>query len=244
MTLVNTVIVWDIESVPDLRGFARANRLDGKTDEEIREAIGDKFPKHVYHSIVCIGALVASDRGSHWDVEALGAPHVGDRTEKELIGAFVNKIEELKPQLVTFNGSGFDLPVLRYRAMVHEVSAPGLSGRQYFHRYTEDAIDLCDVLASFNSQCRATLDEICKLMGMPGKPDGLCGSDIETYFRDGRIGEIAAYCEQDVVNTYRLWLRHELFRGELDQSKYEESELRLKSFLESRTTRESVRPVR
>ena len=136
-----------------------------------------------------------------------------------MITAFVNKIDELKPQLVTFNGSGFDLPVLRYRAMVNEVSAPGLSARPYFNRYTEDAIDLCDVLASFNPQCRASLDEICRLMGMPGKPDGLCGSDVETYFRDGKIGEIAAYCESDVVNTYRLWLRHELFRGSYGPAK-------------------------
>jgi predicted PolB exonuclease-like 3'-5' exonuclease len=234
---VTSVIVWDIETVPDLKGFATAHRLDGKTDDEIREAIGDKFPKHVYHSIICIGALVASDQETHWKVDALGAPHVGDRTEKELITAFVNKIEDLKPQLITFNGSNFDLPVLRYRAMVNEVAAPGLSARAYFHRYTEDAIDLCDVLSSFNSQCRATLDEICKLMGMPGKPDGLCGSDVETYFRDGRIQEIANYCESDVVNTYRLWLRHELFRGSLGQLNYEESELRLRAFLDTRDAR-------
>jgi len=116
---VTSLIVWDLETIPDLIGFARANRLDCSSDEEIREAIGDKFPKHVYHSIICIGALVASDRGSHWGVEALGAPHVGDRTEKELISAFVNKIDELKPQLVTFNASGFDPPVLRSRAMVN-----------------------------------------------------------------------------------------------------------------------------
>ena len=53
------VIVWDLETVPDLRAFAAANELIGKTDEEVREAVGDKFPKHIYHSIVCIGALVA-----------------------------------------------------------------------------------------------------------------------------------------------------------------------------------------
>jgi predicted PolB exonuclease-like 3'-5' exonuclease len=237
---VSSIIVWDIETIPDLSGFARTNGLDGKSDDEIRETIGDKFPKHVYHSIICIGALVASDQETHWKVDALGAPHVGDRTEKELITAFVNKIEDLKPQLITFNGSNFDLPVLRYRAMVNEVAAPGLSARPYFHRYTEDAIDLCDVLASFNSQSRATLDEISKLMGMPGKPDGLCGSDVETYFRDGRIQEIANYCESDVVNTYRLWLRHELFRGGLDQSSYEESELRLRAFLDARNTRAAL----
>ena len=123
--------------------------------------------------------------------------------------------------------------------MVNEVSAPGLSARPYFHRYTEDAIDLCDVLASFNSQCRATLDEICRLMGLPGKPDGLGGSNVETYVRQGKIEEIAAYCESDLVNTYRVWLRHELFRGKLDQSNYEQSELRLKTFLGSRKSRAS-----
>ena len=64
--------------------------------------------------------------------------------------AFCEKIAELTPQLVTFNGNSFDLPVLRYRAMVHGVSAPGLSTRPYFHRYTEDAVDLCDPLSSFS----------------------------------------------------------------------------------------------
>ena len=74
-------------------------------------------------------------------------------------------------------------------------------------------------------------------MGMPGKSDGLCGSDVETYFRDGRIREIANYCEGDVINTYCLWLRHELFRGGIDQLNYEESELRLRAFLDARNAR-------
>src|SRR6478735_2523412 len=144
-----TVIVWDLETVPDLAGFAAANDLVGKSDAEIREAIGDKFPKHIYHSIVCIGALVAHREPDYWTVDALGAPHVGERSEKELIQAFVDKIADLSPQLVTFNGNSFDLPVLRYRAMVNGISAPGLLARPYFNRYTEDALDLCDVLASF-----------------------------------------------------------------------------------------------
>ena|SRR3974377_550937 len=124
------VIVWDIETIPDLKGFAAANSLHDKTDAEIREAMGDKFPRHIYHSIVCIGALIARRESECWAIEALGAPHVGNRTEKELIQAFVDKIAELKPQLVTFNGNSFDLPVLRYRASLTASRHPGyLRGR-------------------------------------------------------------------------------------------------------------------
>jgi 3'-5' exonuclease len=129
----SNIIVWDLETVPDLAGFAAANDLVGKSDVEIREAIGDKFPKHIYHSIICIGALIAHREVSHWAVDALGAPHVGARSERVLIASFVDRIAELSPQLVTFNGSSFDLPVLRYRAMVYGVAAPGLSSRPYFN---------------------------------------------------------------------------------------------------------------
>src|SRR5271165_6840886 len=166
----NHVIVWDLETIPDLRGYAAANGLAGRSDAEILEAIGDKFPKHIYHSIVCIGALVARREEGAWIVDALGAPHIGERTEKQLITSFVEKIAELSPQLITFNGNSFDLPVLRYRAMINEVTAPGLWARAYFNRYTEDAVDLCDVLSSFSAQGKASLEELSKMMGFPGKP--------------------------------------------------------------------------
>ena len=135
-----------------------------------------------------------------WNVEALGAPHVGERPEKELISSFVNRIAKLSPQLVTFNGSSFDLPVLRYRDMVHGVAAPGLASKPYFNRYTEDAVDLCDVLSSFSFQGKATLHELSRVMGFPGKPDGMAGGEVERYYREGRIKEIADYCETDVAS--------------------------------------------
>jgi 3'-5' exonuclease len=226
-----SVIVWDLETVPDLRGFAVANNLVGKTDKEVRDAMGDKFPKHIYHSNVCIGALVAHAEDDHWAVDAVGAPHIGERAEKELISAFVGKIANLKPQLVTFNGNGFDLPVLRYRAMINAVSAPGLAARPYFNRYTEDALDLCDALSSFSSAARATLNEVARIMGMPGKPGGLDGGQVEKYFQEGKINEIAEYCETDVVNTYRVWLRYELFRGRLTEATHQASERNLTEFL-------------
>jgi 3'-5' exonuclease len=230
----DSVIIWDIETIPDLQGFAAANYLVGKTDAEIREAMGDKFPKHIYHSIACIGALIAHCKDGGWTIDAVGAPHIGERSEKELVQSFVDQIADLKPQLVTFNGNSFDLPVLRYRAMVHGVAAPGLSARPYFNRYTDDAVDLCDVLSSFSSQAKATLHEICKVMGLSGKPTAIDGGEVARYCQEGRIKEVADYCETDIVNTYRVWLRYELFRGRLTNAAFVASETNLDEFIRLR----------
>jgi 3'-5' exonuclease len=165
---------------------------------------------------------------------AVGAPHVGERTEKQLLASFCDKIAELSPQLVTFNGNSFDLPVLRYRAMVHRIPAPGLCVRPYFSRYTDDAIDLCDVLSSFSHQGRATLHEISRIMGLSGKIKGFDGGNVESHFREGKIKEIAEYCEVDVINTYQVWLRYELFRGKLGESEFEASQWNLTDFMAAR----------
>jgi hypothetical protein len=148
----------------------------------------------------------------------------------------VDRIAELTPQLVTFNGSSFDLPVLRYRAVVHNVSAIGLSSRPYVNRYTDDAVDLCDVLSSFSSQAKVRLHELCRVIGLPGKPDHIDGGEVDKYFREGRIQEIADYCESDVVNTYRVWLRHELFRGKLTDAAFDASETNLSEFIIARVS--------
>ena len=136
-----TAIVWDLETVPDLAAAARMLDLGNASNAEIRQALGATFPKHPLHKIVCIGALVASRQPEGWRIDALGAPHIGERSEARLIDDFIEKIGQLLPQLITFNGHRFDLPVLRYRAMVNRVSSGGLQVRQYFHRYTDDALD-------------------------------------------------------------------------------------------------------
>ena len=228
--MTRNILVWDLETIPDIGGFARTNNLIDKSPDEIRTAIGDDFPKLIYHSIVCIGALVAKRVQSGWEVQAVGAPHVGQRPEKELIESFVYKIAQLSPQLVSYNGCGFDLPVLRYRAMLHNVFAPGMHNRAYFHRYTDDNVD-CDVLSSFSYGAKVKLAELSRIMGLPGKPDGIDGSQVEKYFNAGRIQDIADYCRSDVINTYRLWLRHELFRGRLDESQFEYSEQNVGRFV-------------
>ena len=152
-----------------------------------------------------------------------------------MIASFADRIAQLTPQLVTFNGNTFDLPVLRYRAMIHAVAAPGLTARPYFNRYTEDALDLCDVLSSFAPHTKASLNELSRIMGLPGKPDSMDGTEVERYFLDGKIKEIADYCESDVVNTYRVWLRYELFRGKLSDIAFQASETNLSEFIKVRS---------
>src|SRR6516225_7274134 len=124
-----SVIVWDLETVPDLAAAARMLDLSDASEADVREALGSGFPKHPLHKIVCIGALIASRQAEGWRIDALGAPHIGERTEAELISAFVERVGQLRPQLITFNGHRFDLPVLRYRAMVNRISATGLQVR-------------------------------------------------------------------------------------------------------------------
>jgi 3'-5' exonuclease len=136
-----------------------------------------------------------------WTVLSLGAPHVGERTEAEIIDSFVGRIAEYRPQMVTFNGASFDLPVLRYRAMINRVSAPGLESRRYWYRYSEDCLDLCDALACFSPGGKVSLNDLCRALALPGKPDGMDGSEVDRYVQEGRVGEVAAYCETDVVNT-------------------------------------------
>jgi hypothetical protein len=114
------------------------------------------------------------------------------------------------------------------------VAAPGLSARPYFNRYTDDAIDLCDVLSSFAPQAKATLHEICKVMGLSGKPAGIHGGEVARYCLEGKIKEVADYCETDIVNTYRVWLRYELFRGRLTNEVFATSEANLVEFIKLR----------
>lgn len=109
------VIVWDLETVPDLEAVARIHGVDPANEATTREKLGTGFPKHPLQRIACIGALVARREGAGWQVTALGAPHIHERPEPELIRSFVDRIDELRPQLINFNGNGFDLPVLRYR---------------------------------------------------------------------------------------------------------------------------------
>ena len=216
-----SVIVWDIETVPDLRGFAAANGLIGKLDDEVRAEMGDKFPKLIYHSIVCIGALVAQRQEEHWLVSAVGAPHIGERPEKEIISAFVNKSRISLPNWSRSTG----LPSTCRSCAIARRSVG--SPRRGWHCVLTSIVTLktrSTCATCCPPSAKPSLHELCRVMGLPGKPDGIGGADVERWCREGRVAEVAAYCETDVVNTYRVWLRYELFRGRLTENGLRASE--------------------
>lgn len=218
------VLVWDLETVPDVDGFAKANGLQDCPREEIRAAMGE-FPKPMYHSIICIGALAALWTADGWVVKAVGASTVGEKSERELIESFLKKIERTEPTLVTFNGNSFDMSVLRYRSMIYSLSAPCLHRKKYFHRYSDSSVDICDVLAGYRGENKCRLNDLGRMMGSEGKPTTVNGSSVEGMFTAGRIPEISNYCVGDVFDTYRIWLRYERFRGCMTQAQADYSEL-------------------
>ncbi|MDJ0917277.1 MAG: 3'-5' exonuclease [Woeseiaceae bacterium] len=224
---------FDIETVPDT-DFGRQNLgLDGLPDEDVATAMtfkrlqatgSDFLPLH-QHRVVAISVALRS--GDSFKVWTLGDE---DSSEAEIITRFFDGIERYTPDLVSWNGSGFDLPVLHYRAMRHGVQAPrywetGDSDRDfkwnnYLSRYHWRHLDLMDVLSGFQPRARAKLDEVATLLGFPGKL-GMSGDKVWDKFKAGAIGEIRDYCETDVLNTFLVYLRFEHMRGNLDDKSLE-----------------------
>ncbi|HVF63852.1 MAG TPA: 3'-5' exonuclease [Casimicrobiaceae bacterium] len=227
------VLAFDIETVPDLAGIRRVHdTAAGMSDEELsawygqlrRAATGNEFAPHALQKVVAIGcALREANRfriGSVGDV---------DDPEPVLIRRFFEILDRCTPQLVSWNGGGFDLPVLHYRAMIHGVTAArywdwgdedkDFKFNNYLGRYHTRHIDLMEVLAQYQPRLYAGLDAIAKLCGFPGKV-GMDGSEVAAAIAQGRLADVRNYCETDVLNTFLLYQRFRLMRGEIDAGGY------------------------
>lgn len=226
-------LVFDIETVPDIAGLRRIHALPAVlADADVldwalqqRRAVtgGDFLPLHLQR-VVAIACALRDGQG--FRVWSLG--EAGD-AEAELIRRFFDGIERYVPQLVSWNGGGFDLPVLNHRSLIHGVTAPrywdwGDDDRNarfnnYLNRFHTRHLDLMDVLASFQSRAGAGLHAMARLCGFPGKL-GFDGSEVYAAYAAGRIDDIRRYCETDVLNTYLLYLRFQHLRGTLSEQHY------------------------
>ena len=240
------ILVFDIETVPDVAGIRRLWDIDGAVaDADVaelaaqrrRQATGSDFlPPHLHRVVAISCALRDRDSVRVWSLGGL------EDGERELVKRFFDGIDKYTPQLVSWNGSGFDLPVLHYRALQHGVVASrywdlGEDDREfkfnnYLGRYHTRHVDLMDLVASYQNRAFAPLDEIAQLNGLPGKL-GMDGSKVWGAYREGRLEEIRRYCETDVANTYLLYLRFQRMRGHLTPEAFDRETALFRAFLES-----------
>jgi predicted PolB exonuclease-like 3'-5' exonuclease len=219
---------FDIETVPDVEAGRQLLELDGLSDEDVatammfkrQQAVGHDFLPLHQHRVVAISVTFRT--ADTFKVWSLGDEGSG---EAELVKRFFDGVDRYTPDLISWNGGGFDLPVLHYRALKHGIQAPrywenGESDRDfkwnnYLSRYHWRHLDLMDVLANFNNRAFAKLDEIAVMLGFPGKL-GMSGDKVWDKYLEGGIREIRDYCETDVLNTWLVYLRFEFMRGHLD----------------------------
>lgn len=228
------VLVFDIETIPDVAGLRALNDCPSSmSDAEVAEAAfaarreksGSDFLPHHLHRIAAISCVFRDDDG--FRVRSLG--NLED-LEPKLVHDFFRIIDKYTPQLVSWNGGGFDLPVLHYRAMINGVTASrywemgdedrDFKWNNYLSRYHTRHLDLMDLLAMYTGRANAPLDDLAKLCGFPGKL-GVDGSQVWALYQEGRLSEIRDYCETDVVNTYLVYCRFLLMRGAMTKTAYE-----------------------
>src|SRR6476661_8369361 len=228
------VLVFDIESIPDVAGLratrgAPADLSDAQVYAgwaEERKAAGqsDFLPLYLQRILV-ISCVFRSSEGLrvHSFVDRDNA------SEGRIVQSFFNSIEKHVPQLVSWNGGGFDLPVLHYRGLRHGVVADkywdlGDDDREfkfnnYISRYHMRHLDLMDLLAMYQPRTNAPLDEIAQLCGFPGKL-GMDGGQVWPAYLEGKLEDIRRYCETDVMNTYLLYCRFQKMRAGLTEAEY------------------------
>jgi predicted PolB exonuclease-like 3'-5' exonuclease len=239
---VNT-LVFDIETVPDVEFGRRLHGLEGLSDEQVAKAMftlrrgesGNDFLSHEQQRVVAISCVLRSGESLRvWSLGELPSP------ETELIERFFDGLQKFTPDLVSWNGSGFDLPVLHYRALRAGIQAPrywetgedddGFRYNNYLNRYHRRHLDLMDVLSGFQSRARVSLERMACLLGLPGKL-GFSGARVWQAYLAGNLVGIRRYCETDVLNTYLVYLRFELMRGRLTRERHAEEVERVRALL-------------
>lgn len=178
---------------------------------------GDGLPPPPHHQVVCIGVLWL---GGDYTVKKIGIL-AEEKPETEMVADLTRFLERHRPVLVSYNGRGFDLPVIAARCLRHgHAFGYYYQDRDVRYRFSpEGHLDLMDFLCDFGAAKRSSLDITARLCGMPGKV-GVDGKDVGPMIHAGRIDEVRNYCLCDVVQTAGVFLRVQLLRGELDRAGY------------------------
>ncbi|USZ15569.1 3'-5' exonuclease [Moraxella sp. FZFQ2102] len=222
MNSQSPILVFDIETIPDvetgrrlyptLKDLDDADALSALTALRQAEA-GTDFMRLPLHKVACLSFLWFD--GMNFRLKSLSLETM---SEQEILATFLRAFDK-KPVLVSWNGAGFDIPVIMYRAMHHRLSAPALFNSahkpDYLYRYGEMHIDLMDKMSLYNGYQRQKLDTIASLCGFAGKGD-IDGSQVVPMVQAGDWQKLTTYCESDVLNTWLIYLRWLILTGKMD----------------------------
>lgn len=244
------VLVFDIETIADVDGARRiypqlkdlndADTLAALTSLRTQEA-GHDFMRLPLQRIVCISALYLKE--GQFSLFSLSADKF---SEEEILTKFFRAFSEVSalPQLVSWNGSGFDIPVLIYRAMQYNLSAPWLfeEGNRitnmrydnYVNRFHSRHLDLMDRFSQYGASRREGMDVVASLYGLPGKTD-VDGSMVGDLVANNDWHTLSVYCESDVMNTWLIYLRWLRLTGVLSGSEFEQWQAQTRDYLSHKT---------
>ncbi|WLP94951.1 3'-5' exonuclease [Psychrobacter sp. M13] len=244
------VLVFDIETIADIDGARRiypqlaklndADTLSALTAIRTQEA-GHDFMRLPLQRIVCISALYIKD--GQFSLFSLTADKF---SEKEILAKFFRAFSDVEklPQLVSWNGSGFDIPVLIYRAMQYDLAAPWLfeEGERiknmrfdnYVNRFQTRHLDLMDRFSQYGASRREAMDVVASLYGLPGKTD-VDGSMVGALVADDDWQTLSIYCESDVMNTWLIYLRWLRLTGKLSSPSFDHWQQQSIDYLKSFT---------
>ena len=222
MNTTSPILVFDIETIPDVETGRRLYpELKDLSDDDALTALialrqaeaGNDFMRLPLHKIACLSFLWVEN--GEFSLHSLALDRL---TEADILRKFFRAFAK-KPVLVSWNGSGFDVPVLLYRALHHKISAPALFNSankpDYLYRYGEMHVDLMDKMSLYNGYSKQKLDTIAALCGFAGKGE-IDGSQVVPMVQSGDWQKLTTYCESDVLNTWLIYLRWLILTGKAD----------------------------
>ena len=234
------ILVFDIETIPDVAiGKRLYPELAELSDNEamsqlmtLREQdVGNPFMPLPLHKIACLSVLWVA--GGKMTLKSLS---LKDHSEADIIQTFFNSIEK-NPILVSWNGKGFDMPVMVYRALQHGLTAPKLFSQtgdmkynNYINRYHDRHTDLMVKLAM--SSTLQKLDIVASMCGFAGKQD-IDGYDVVPMVQNGEWDKLTTYCESDVLNTWLIFLRYQRLTGQFSVEQSQQWEIATKDYLQT-----------
>lgn len=229
--MLDKLFVFDIETVPDtdilknLTSSITQDLFEKRKELEnyhIEVSGGNPFPRQPFHRVISVSILIAdivkSNNYEYYEIIKLGTISSLDNAESDIISKFFDCLCKYTPRIVSYNGRTFDIPVMKYRAMKYGISIEKLfKAGDKWNNYTQRYslywhCDLLEALSDFGASARCKMNEVCSILGIPGKI-GIDGSKVTELYDQNLFKTIDDYCETDVLNTYLIYLNYALLSG-------------------------------